>query len=478
MIPQQISLLQLNKQIKDTLEQKFNRPLWVVAEIAQIQENSSGHCYLELIEKDTNSNQVLARNRATIWAWQYRNLKPFFEQNTQQRLCAGLKVLVAVNVQFHEVYSFSLNITDIDPNYTMGDLARQRMETLNRLKKEGLLTLNKQIELPELIKTIAIISSPTAAGYGDFMDQLNNNSDGFAFHTKLFDASMQGDTAPPSIMEALNAVYEYEDVFDLVVIIRGGGAQMDLNCFDNYHLAAHIAQFPLPVLTGIGHEKDDSIADMVAHTKLKTPTAVAEYIINSAAERAYEISKLAQNFINSTKGFIDNERDRLNNILSIFQPVVRVHTQKLNETLNQHQTAIAHAVENRLEGEKNKQLHLHEQFSNQVMLFLHDQKNSIEKLSGEVGYAYKLQHQLNNSKLDEIQTKLKRRSKRMIEKQEEQIKLFERTTKLVDPQNVLNRGYSITLLDGKAIKDTTKINDGTQIETILKDGRMISTVKK
>lgn len=259
-----ITLLELNNLVKLTLKERFQESVWVTAEIVSVQENRSGHCYLELADKRDNEQSVVATARGTVWAFTYRMLKPYFQTTTGRGLEKGMKVLLQVEVVFHEIYGYSLNIKDIDPTFTMGDLERKKREIIEQLKKEGIMEMNKGLELAVLPKTIAVISSPTAAGLGDFINQLESNSYGYKFHIKLFPALMQGDKATDSIVAALDRIYAYEDIFDVVVLIRGGGGQTDLGCFDTYDIAANIAQFPLPVIAGIGHERDETIADMVA----------------------------------------------------------------------------------------------------------------------------------------------------------------------------------------------------------------------
>ena len=276
-----ISLSQLTDRIQEVLKFSFDAPVWIRAEISELRENYNGHCYLELIEKDSSSDAILAKTKATIWSSTYRMLKPYFESSTGESLRAGLNVLVAVTVEFHGVYGFSLNIRDIDPTFTIGEMAARRLKIIRQLEDDGIVEMNKLLELPPLPQRIAIISSATAAGYGDFCDQLNNDPAQFVFYTKLFPAIMQGDQAELSIISALEKIYDSVDLFDLVVIIRGGGATTDLACFDSYDLALNCAQFPLPIIAGIGHQRDVSILDMVAHSSLKTPTAVAEFLISN-----------------------------------------------------------------------------------------------------------------------------------------------------------------------------------------------------
>ena len=314
---QKLTLLQLNETIKDALTGAFPTSVWVIAEVSELKENRNGHCYLELIEKQ--GSEIVARTRATIWSYTYRMLKPYFETTTGQFFTQGIKILVQVSVEFHSAFGLSLNIKDIDPVYTVGDMAMQRKEIINRLQAEGVFEMNKELELPLVPQKIAIISSATAAGYQDFINQLDNNEFGFRFYTKLFQATMQGTETVTSIINALERIFQYEDFFDAVVIIRGGGATADLSSFDNYDMAFNITQFPLPVITGIGHEKDDTIIDLVAHTRLKTPTAVAEFFIKGL-ERFYdrmlemenEIIRIARDSIDSRQKELELAASNLN----------------------------------------------------------------------------------------------------------------------------------------------------------------------
>lgn len=276
---QAISLLSLSQIIKDTLDEQLLPNYWVVAEIAELKQGTQGHAYLDLVEKE--GRQILAKMRANIWSYTYRTIAGKFSFIAGQELKAGMKVLALVSVTFHEVYGFSLNIKDIDPNYTLGERARIRQEILQRLTQEGWMDHNKRLQLPLVPQKIAIISSSTAAGYGDFINQLSNNRFGYRIHHQLFQATLQGTEAPASMINALQQIEDWgKGIFDAVVLIRGGGAALDLDCFDDYALAVKIAQCSYPVLTGIGHERDETIADLVAHTKVKTPTAVAEFLLS------------------------------------------------------------------------------------------------------------------------------------------------------------------------------------------------------
>ncbi len=275
----QLTLQELNSTVKSILSKGLAPSYWVVAEISEISVNSTGHCYLELVEKQ--GQQILAKSKATIWANTYTNLSLWFEKMTGSELKSGMKILCNAAVQYHEVYGMSLNVRDIDASFTIGEKAANRQKTINQLTEEGVLTMNKELPIPIVLQQIAIITSPTAAGYGDFINQLENNSQGYKFNSDLYAATMQGNTSPQSITEALHKIYESNEDYDAIIIIRGGGSQTDLDSYDSYELAAHIAQFPIPVITGIGHDRDQSVSDIVAHSSLKTPTAVAEHIINT-----------------------------------------------------------------------------------------------------------------------------------------------------------------------------------------------------
>ena len=279
-----LSLFELNKLVKQTLDANLEPSYWVIAEISEKRLNQTGHCYLELVEKD--DDKVIAKMRATIWSYTYRNLSAWFEGITGEALQPGLKVLCNVTIQYHELYGMSLNIRDIDANYTLGERARKRKQILDQLVADGVYEMNKLHQLPIVPQRIAVISSPTAAGFGDFADQIEKNAHGYKFEIRLFKAVMQGEKACESIINAMMQVHSLQEHFDALVIIRGGGSQIDLDCFDDYDLASHIAQFSLPVITGIGHERDETIADLVAHTMMKTPTAVAEFLISGV--RSYE----------------------------------------------------------------------------------------------------------------------------------------------------------------------------------------------
>ena len=289
-----IGLYELQHRIQGTLAENFAGKYWVRAEVSECKLNPAGHCYLTLVEKAGGDGALQARASAIVWATAWRLVGPYFERETGSPLAAGMKILVQAQVQYSELYGLSLIITDIDPTFTLGELEAARRRTLLRLEEEGMLDLNGQLPLPALPRRFAVITSETAAGWRDFRHHLHDNEYGFKFTTELFQATMQGSDAPASIIAAMDAVAAREDEFDALLILRGGGGASDLVCFDDYELAVNVAQFPLPVLTGIGHDHDHHIIDDVAHTCVKTPTALADYLIDLFAAADYELSSLAQ----------------------------------------------------------------------------------------------------------------------------------------------------------------------------------------
>lgn len=318
------SLSELGKCIKMTLKTAFAEPVWVRAEISEMHENVSGHCYLDLIEKADDTDVLVAKQKATIWAFTYRMLKPYFESETGATLRAGMKVLLLCEVEFHEVYGVSLNVRDIDPAFTVGEMAVRRAEIIRRLTDDGIVDMNKQQPLAPVPQRVAVISSATAAGYGDFCDQLRNNVFGYTFYTKLFPATMQGAQTEQSVVAALDKICDFIDNFDIVVIIRGGGATSDLVAFDNYNLALHCAQFPLPIISGIGHQRDESVVDLVAHTRVKTPTAAAEFLVARINDFEKNIDEMAQNVAFSAREVVHDELLRLQQRIARLGVVQRV----------------------------------------------------------------------------------------------------------------------------------------------------------
>ncbi len=429
-----LSLYELNRQINLAIKGNFNTPLWVRAEVSELRENKNGHCYLELIEKDEKTDQITARLRATIWSSTYKLLKPYFENSTGHKLTNGIKILIQGGVEFQELYGISFNIYDIDPNYTLGDLEQKKQLVIQKLTDDGIIDMNKELELPLVIQKLAIISSPTAAGYGDFVHQLENNFNGIKFYHHLYPAIMQGDNAAKSISEALDKIFEKSELFDAVILIRGGGATADLLCFDDYWLAYNITQFPLPILTGIGHERDFSIADMVAHTHFKTPTAVAEFLISKATE----IDELINSYAFALKNIVDDN----------------IKTQAY--ILNRYSLIIKPKVENAIINEKFILNQISDNSSNLLTLIIKNQKNNIRNY----------ENTLNNS------------AKNIIKSNYKKLEFWQKEVEIKNPQNILERGFTLTTANGKVLKSTKELKNIDKIRTYFKDGTIESELLK
>jgi exodeoxyribonuclease VII large subunit len=425
------TLSELNTAIKATLELAFPESVWVVAEISEIRCNSKGHCYLELVERE--EEETIAQIKANIWAYTFRNLASKFEKTTGETLKQGMKVLLQVNVTFHEIYGLSLNVKDIDPTYSLGEMARKKREVIERLTKEGLINLNKQIPLPLVPQRIAVISSATAAGYGDFIDHIDDNPYGYKIFYKLYQSLMQGQEAEASIIAALKQIRGHIKLHDAVVIIRGGGSQIDLSCFDTYSLAVEVAKFPLPVITGIGHERDDTVVDMVVHTKLKTPTAVAEFLILGMSSFEERLSDAQSTLVIRAKELLREENHRLQYLMQQFRHIVR---DRFNGEINRIETALhrlIHGTTQIIDGNNNKL------------------KLDVNRLVGGL--------------------------KIVFQEHKNKIKHFEQAIRLLDPINVLQRGYSITYLREKAIKDSSELQAGDIIRTKVYKGSVNSKVE-
>ena len=406
-----ISLLELNSLVKRSISQCLPGEYWVQAELSDVRTNASGHCYLEFIQKESKGNKLLAKARGTIWANIFGMLKPYFEESTGQLFVSGINVLVKVTVDFHELFGYSLVVYDIDPSYTVGDMALRRREILRQLEEEGVLTLNKELRLAMLPQRVAVVSSLTAAGYGDFNHQLQYNSRGYYFYTELFPAVMQGNQVEGSILAALDSILSRQNEFDVVVIIRGGGATSDLSGFDTYLLAAACAQFPLPIITGIGHERDDTVLDSVAHTRVKTPTAAAEFLISRMDKAAAQLITLKDKLNESIRFRILQERKIVESLTARIPSLV---TRRLSDTrynLLTTERRLHQAVQSLLTAKKHR--------------------------------------------LDMLRQRIKD----------------------VSPEQILKRGYSITLLDGKVVTNPSQVQSGDVITIRLAEGEISSTVK-
>ena len=438
-----LTLYELNSLVREVLECEMPDEYWVEAELSECRE-SHGHCFMELIQKDEQNATPIAKASARCWASKWMLIRPGFERTTGQRLHAGMKVLLKVYAQFHETYGFSWIVTDIDPTYTLGDMARKRQEIIRQLKAEGVFDLQRELRLPLFCQHIAIISSETAAGYGDFCNQLADNPYGFRFEVTLFPAIMQGEDVEKSIIAALGRIYseyseysddsEYSDSpYDCVVIIRGGGATSDMSGFDTLALAENVANFPIPIITGIGHDRDESILDMVSHLRVKTPTAAAAFLIDHL------------------KTVLDSLNDSQEQILRLAQ-------QKLTYYKSQFAT-VAELLPRLFSNVKIRQEARLDALNNRLIL------SSGSKLS------------TLNSQLSTLAERLPILLDRRLIAEKHRLQLIEEKAKSIDPALLLKRGYSITLKDGHAIRDAAALHSGDEIETRLANGTIHSTVK-
>ena len=437
------TLFELNSLVRQTIECSLNREYWVEAELSECRE-SRGHCYMELIQYEDSTARrgwyttapspaqrtPVARAQARCWRSQWLMLQPLFERATGQRLHAGMKVRMRVYPQFHEAYGFAWTVTDIDPTFTLGDMARRRQQIIAQLKAEGVYDMQKSLSLPSFCLSIAVVSSATAAGYGDFVNQLEPSP--FAFRTRLFPAVMQGEQVEQSIIDALNSIYAAPDEFDCVVIIRGGGATADLSGFDTLALAENVAQFPLPVITGIGHDRDECILDMVSHTRVKTPTAAAQFLIAHAEQTMGRIARCEESLLRLTRGRLEVERLRLARFSERIPPLFslfRTRQEARLDSLAQRLCALANRSTDR-----------------------------------------------NRQRTGMLAAQLLPLATRIVEARRHRLQLAEQSCKALDPAQLLRRGYSITLLNGHALRDAEEARPGDVIETRLGKGLLHSVV--
>lgn len=405
------SLLELNRLVRATIEDTLCEQYWLEAEIGQIGENN-GHCYLEFIQKVEGHNTPVARAKAKCWRNVWGSVRPYFEHTTGQTLTLGMKVLVLVHPDFHEAFGFSWIVDDIDPRFTLGDMARRRQEIIRQLKAEGVFDLNRDLPLPLFTQRIAVISSSTAAGYGDFCRQLEENKRGFRFSVTLYESLMQGEGVERGIISALDKINAHIDDYDCVVIIRGGGATSDMSGFDSLLLAENVANFPLPVITGIGHDRDECILDMVSHTRVKTPTAAAAFLIDRLEQVARRI---------------DDAADRITSY-----------------------------VQHRMEIEKMR----------------------LSRASERIPILFSLVKSKQENKLETLNQRITSAVQRLIDRRRHALDILEQRTKSLDPTLLLQRGYTITLVNGHALRSPSAVKPGDIIVTRLADGMVKSTVNE
>lgn len=418
--------------VREVLETSFDHTFWVQGEIASCQVNTTGHCYMELIQKEADGGGVIARAKANIWRTNFQRIRPYFERETGQRLAAGLSILVEVSATFHEAYGYSLVVHNIDPTYTMGDMARRRKEILARLAAEGVIDLNRELHIPALPQRIAVISSATAAGYGDFCNQLENNQYGFRFYVRLFQAMMQGDRVEESVIDALDRIASMRDRFDVVVIIRGGGSSSELSCFDSYNLALNVANFPLPVITGIGHERDDTVIDAVSHTRVKTPTAAAELLISCLADAAADIDRLSKRLVEGVSSCMETAGHRLallsQKLPSLFS-VLKVRQEQYMQSLMERAVS---AARSRTAGQMYGCDRLSLRLESGIRSLLTARSHRLELIAGRIDAA--------------------------------------------SPERILRQGYTMTIVNGHVARSVTALHPGDSVTMRFVDGSATGTV--
>lgn len=436
MVRNALSLLELNQLLAEVIEVGMPREYWVEAEISELRV-VRGHCYIDLIEKSEGTNTPIARASAKCWQNTWSVISPYFEKVTGQRLCSGMNVLMLVSANFHPAYGFSWIISDIDPTYTLGDMARKRQVIIEQLKREGVFDLQKELSLPLFCQHIAVISSANAAGYGDFVDQLESNAYGFRFVTRLFPATMQGEGVEQSIIAALNNIYETfltsdETAPDCVVIIRGGGATSDLSGFDTLALAENVAQFPIPVITGIGHERDESILDMISHTRVKTPTAAAALLIDHL-KRVWDYLQEAQGVLETNaRQRMDLEQMRLQRAAQKIPPLFSLFKERQERRIDSMMRDMIAAAQRLISDEMHK--------------------------------------------VETLESIIKPMLERRVTGEMHRLQMFGQRVSALDPDLLLKRGYSITLHEGKIVRDASQLKHGDKIETRVEKGTIHSIV--
>lgn len=428
-----VSLYELNSMVRSVVALGMPHSYWVEAELSEAREGYGGHCYMELVEKDQCSSTPIAKARASCWRNVWMRIKPNFERMTGQPLHAGMRVLLCVHAQFHENYGFSWIVDDIDPAYTMGDMARKRMEIIAALKEAGVYGLQKELSLPLFCQDIAVISSATAAGYGDFCNQLADNGLGLSFRTQLFPAMMQGEQVEESVIAVLDTIYAEWERWDCVVIIRGGGATSDLSGFDTLSLAENVANFPLPIITGIGHQRDESVLDMIAFRAVKTPTAAAAFLVEHLA---------------AVLGRVEDAQE-----------------------------AIAQSVRRRLQAERMKM----DMLSGKIpMLFslLRTRKTVfLDRLLDKLLSMAKQKPAEGFHRLEILGERVDQLARQKVNEENHRLEKLLLRLHAQDPKALLRRGYSITLKDGKSVRDASLLREGDVIETRFSKGSRQSVIK-
>ncbi len=449
-----VSLYELTCRIRNAISTQLPGSYWVRAEISEGRQNANGHFYCRFIEKNAAGTDI-ASAAGIIWAGTYVTLRARFERETGQRFGAGIKVLVRVRINFHERYGLSLLVEDIDPSYTLGDMVRRRKEIIDKLTAEGVVNLNKQLVLPRLLLRIAVITSETAAGFGDFCNHLAHGGHMFNIKIKLFPAIMQGDKVEPSVINALNAVLVESKDWDAVVIIRGGGAVSDLNGFDTYLLAANVAQFPLPVITGIGHDRDETVLDLVANVRCKTPTAVADFLIERLSKELELLENCAATLKVCAQNKLNAQLQRMDSFVALIPLVFSRVIDKEKARYRILSERLPNAIQNVCRGECSRCERL-------VMRMEMNTKSMIANMQ---------------NRLLHVSERLQFVVPAVLSRQKQRLESCERGIRLAQPERVLKLGFSLTLKDGKAVTDASQLSSGDRIVTRLSNGEVTSRVE-
>ena len=452
----------------------FDRSYWVIAEIVSVSEAKNGHLYLEVAEKDNDFLQ--AKIRANLWSNAKRRILSEFEHITNQSLKKGMKVLLNVTIDFHTVFGMSLNILDIDPNFSLGEIERQKQATLAQLEAEGLIDFNKQHVLPHVIQSIAIISSASAAGYQDFTKQLSDNSHKYTFSTQLFQAIMQGEKAADSIIQALDKLEDSADNFDIVVLIRGGGSSLDLSCFDEYALAARLAQSFYPIFTGIGHERDISIADKVAHTHLKTPTAVAEHILAHNRSFEDELDTLLETLNHYALDLVDTHKEQLGHLSRNLSYFAQQKMHKNSQGLMQQSHDYQQVVKTRLTKADFRLDKIKLILKHDLKIKLHQVDQDLDQTFDKIIKESKNLLQFHQNKTSQNISALAKHSQNNLQSNSRTVKQIEHLIHLANPKQILKKGFSITRVNGKVLRSVKDIDKKSILSTELCDGILESKI--
>lgn len=428
-----LTLYELNNLVSEVISSVMPDEYWVEAEISELRV-VRGNCYMELVQKAEDTRTPVARASAKCWRTYWILVQSSFERVTGRQLCPGMKVMMRVHADFHEAYGFSWIVTDINPEYTLGDIARRRREIIARLKEEGVFDLQKELIIPLFAQRVAVISSDNAAGYDDFCNQLQNNEKGLAFSVKLYPAVMQGESTEDSVIEALDRIYKDEDKFDVVVIIRGGGATSDLSGFDTLSLAENVANFPLPIIVGIGHNRDESVLDLVANMSVKTPTAAAAFLIDRLAAVAARVDAAATSLSKYVTNRIEQEKSRIKYLSTVLPSLYAAVKSRENMRISRMSDSLYVAVRQIVASEK--------------------------------------------ARLDLMPQRLSGAWRQAVTGESHRLQMLEQRVAASDPKRMLARGYTLTLHDGRALTDLSSLKKGDMLTTLFAGGEVVSEVNK